>query len=78
MASWLVWTRLALPPGEAHGRILAAARFVFALAAAAHARARRGKLGSADIVTARFVHSQRAQAGKACSVIRPCQKGRAR
>lgn len=40
MASWLGWTRLALPPGEAHGRILAAARFVFALAAAAHARAR--------------------------------------
>lgn len=39
MAFWLVWTRLALPPGEAHGGILAAARLLFALAAA-HAQAR--------------------------------------
>jgi len=38
--------------------------------------ARRSKPGSADIKTARFVHSHRAQAGKACSVIRPRQKGR--
>ena len=46
------------------------------LAAAAHARARIGSLGGTDSMTARLVHSQRARAGKACSVIRPRQKGR--
>ena len=40
MAFWLVWTRLALPPGEARGTVLAAVRLLFALAAAAHAQAR--------------------------------------
>jgi hypothetical protein len=33
----MLCTRLALPPGEAHGTVLAAARLLFALAAAAHA-----------------------------------------
>jgi hypothetical protein len=40
MAFWLVWTRRALPPGEAHAPVSTAVRLLFAPAAAAQAQAR--------------------------------------
>jgi hypothetical protein len=40
MAFWLMWTRRALPPGEAHAPVSAAVRLLFAPAAAAQAQAR--------------------------------------
>ena len=40
MAFWLLWTRRALPPGEAHAPVSAAVRLLFAPAAAAQAQAR--------------------------------------
>jgi len=40
MAFWLVWTRRALPPGEAHATVSAAVRLLFAPAAAVQAQAR--------------------------------------